>query len=271
MARAHVSSRQQVRRRVSSGAASHIVDISRSGRDRERFIRFGWEMQRSIPNAIPAFLDDRVVGRIGAMIDPAIEAEEGLGLIGLFHGPDDDDVFRGLMDGATDWLRSQGCTVAWGPIDFSIWHHYRFAVDSFDSKPFIGEPRNPPHYPRLFEDYGFASTFSWQSDLLDRAAIRQLVARNWPHMTLFEQAGYRAVPADDVPADRLLDTVYDIVQVSYHGFPAFSPVTRDEFADRVGPLYRLLDRKLSRLIENPGGKVVAFTLELKDLAGPCGR
>jgi hypothetical protein len=86
-------------------------------------------------------------------------------------------------------------------------------------------------------------------------------------MTLFDQAGYRAVPADEVPADRLLDTVYDIVQVSYHRFPAFSPVTRDEFADRVGPLYPLLDGKLSRLIENPGGKVVAFTLELKDLAG----
>jgi hypothetical protein len=69
-----------------------------------------------------------------------------------------------------------------------------------------------------------------------------------------------------VPLDRLLDTVYDIIQVSYRTFPAFSRVTRDEFADRVGPLYPLLDRKLSRLIENPAGNAVAFTLELKDLA-----
>ena len=62
-------------------------------------------------------------------------------------------------------------------MDFSIWNRYRFAVDNFESKPVIGEPRNPAYYPIFFERYGFVRKFHWQSVLMNNDFMSDYVTK----------------------------------------------------------------------------------------------
>src|SRR5262249_55020969 len=41
-------------------------------------------------------------------------------------------------------LRSQGCTLAIGPMDGNTWRRYRFVTDAGTEPPFLLEPTHPP-------------------------------------------------------------------------------------------------------------------------------
>ncbi len=95
-----------------------------------------------------------------------IRDEDGtaVGLIGFFECIEDPIVATVLLDAARDWLRDQhGLRRLWGPMNFDIWHSYRFMTQGFDQAPFYGEPDNKAYYPAYFEHYGFARRRTWHS------------------------------------------------------------------------------------------------------------
>jgi len=161
----------------------HVIDILDSREHKERFIDFGIHSNASLSDTIPknyetevslldtdknfffrhggkfkafiAMRDNKVLGRIAAMINPLINySETKSGFVGLFETIEDYAVSKLLLDKAIHWLKTENCHTFFGPMDFSIWVNYRFQTDNFNSKPFIGEPRNPPYYPYFFEKYG---------------------------------------------------------------------------------------------------------------------
>jgi hypothetical protein len=84
------------------------------------------------------------------MVNAAIRDEDGtaVGLIGFFECVEDPVVATVLLDAARDWLREEhGLQRIWGPMNFDIWHSYRFMTRGFDQVPFYGEPDNKACYP----------------------------------------------------------------------------------------------------------------------------
>ena len=277
----------------------NIVNISDKQFIKNQFIKYGWEMQRCIKCSIPVFIDyerdlldkrrnfffgnggtlngfvaldskHNIVGRIGAMINTNIENEDKLGLIGLFQVSNDYQVAKALIDKAVIWLKHQNCSRIWGPMDFSIWNRYRYAVDSFESKPVFGEPRNPAYYPDFFERYGFSRKFHWQSRLMNKRFMSDYVIKHRGQKEIFDKAGYREVFLKSKDQSEIIDAIYSMMCLSFNQFPAYSKITRAQFRRSFTHISQLIDRDCTRFIQDPQGNYIGFIVIMQDLADAIG-
>jgi len=272
-----------------------IHDISESPEFREHFIKFGVHCNGKQPDRTPkseitesALLDKQtnfffsdggklkafialsngnVVGRIGAMINPKINSgERKLGFVGLFESIKDYQVTKLLLDTAVDWLKSKKCNMIWGPMDFSIWHNYRFLVDNFDSKPIFGEPRNPNYYPRFFEKFGFVKAVNWKSYLMDKQETDKVIQNFKPHAKIFDLLDYSLLKFDMENKEKLLETAHQLISKTYTGFVAYSNISKENFLNMYTHLPKVIDSERTVFIKNPLGKVIGFILALRDIS-----
>ena len=168
------------------------VEVSRvtSGRDRDAFIKFQWEIYRDDPAWVPPLLierkqfldrekhpfyrhgdaelflarrDGRIVGRIMASDDPRYNAlhETNVGCFGLFECYDDAEVANALFEAAADWLKKKGRTEIMGPIDYSTNYVCALLIDGFEHPPTLLTAHNPKYYARLIEACGFTKAKDW--------------------------------------------------------------------------------------------------------------
>src|SRR5687767_9484085 len=138
---------------LSSGAEMDIRCFDPDGEAREEFLDLQLRLRASDPRWLPpsraeqtrllsplnaffrhgemaCFLASdggRNVGRCAAIWDRGQQHEsQPIGQIGFFECEDDPAAARALVDAASEWLRQRGLRRVWGPMDFSIWHSYRF-------------------------------------------------------------------------------------------------------------------------------------------------
>ena len=166
------------------------IEISRvaSPAERDRFIKFPWQIYENDPVWVPPLLIERkqfldrkkhpfyehgdaelflarvggeVVGRIMACDDPKYNAlhQSKVGFFGMFESIDDQQVASALLDAAADWLRQRGRDQIIGPIDYSI----------------VLTAYNPPYYRGLIEACGFGKEidlYGWWFSNPTEAVIR---------------------------------------------------------------------------------------------------
>jgi GNAT superfamily N-acetyltransferase len=123
----------------------------------------------------------RVVGRISAHVDHALNAEKGTrwGLFGFLELEDDPEVAAALFDAAEAWLRERGYDRMVGPMDFRMNDESGILIEGFDREPMIRQSWQPPHYQRLVEeDTGLEKVIDlwmWELDVSDRSKILPVV------------------------------------------------------------------------------------------------
>jgi GNAT superfamily N-acetyltransferase len=161
-----------------------------SGREREAFIKFQWQIYPNDPAWVPpliierkSFLDrkrhpfyrhgdaalflarknDKIAGRIMASDDPNYNSlhETNVGCFGLFECIEDREVAAALFDTAENWLRKKGRTEIMGPIDYSTNYVCGLLIEGFQFPPTILTAHNPPYYRDLIESCGFTKTKDW--------------------------------------------------------------------------------------------------------------
>ncbi len=208
----------------------------------------------------------KIRGRVAAMIHPELYAhKEKTGLLGLFDCDNDFDIARSLLDAAILYLKEKGCKTVWGPMDFSIWHQYRFMSSGFERHPFYGEPRNPEYYPAFFEQYGFETKTSWESQVLDMKGMELFYDHNRDQLELFYRLHYSFEKLSGHNSDRMMDVAYEIITKTYTQFPGFSYISLEQFKNHYKGLPRLLDKDCTLFVKNPDGAYVGFLLVFKDI------
>ncbi|MGD0711144.1 MAG: hypothetical protein ABR968_08155 [Bacteroidales bacterium] len=224
------------------------------------FFKSGGVFERFI-----AVNDGEVVGRISAMINPRMNFEEKhTGLIGLFECVNEYAVAENLLNKAIDWLRNKECEIVIGPVDFSIWHNYRFQTSGFDEKPYIGEPRNPEYYPELFTRYGFEPCFEWQTRIVDKSGMRTFIKNQSEQLQLFDKLGYKALSFTKKNEKKFFDISYDLVTEIYRSFAGFSGISKKDYYEMYSSVLSLLDKDASFIGVDPSGNPIGFLFVLKD-------
>lgn len=237
----------------------------------------GQELQQLTPSANPFFKTGEMrcwlagnhstwKGRVAAMINPQIPFSEGkLGLIGFFDVIEDQGIAFALFEAALEWLRKKGCTHCWAPVNFSIWHYYRFAVDHFEEKPFVGEPKNPPWYPRFAEEYGFQPFQHWDSWWVEKDGMQSLILQFEEQYQLYTKAGYQHEVFQKERLPHFLKVVYDLMMKSYQGFPGFYHISFDEFQNLYASAGTILERNGTLFLKDPRGDYIGLLLGQRDL------
>jgi GNAT superfamily N-acetyltransferase len=127
-----------------------------------------------------AYRDDRVVGRISAHVDHALNDHKGndWGLWGFFECEDDQEAANALLDAAEQWLRARDRDRMVGPFDFSTNHECGLLVEGYERDPIILTNWHFPYYVRLLETAGLAKamdTLMWELYIQDRDKVHPAI------------------------------------------------------------------------------------------------
>ena len=210
-------------------------------------------------------------GRVAAMVNSAIKDRDGtpVGTVGFFESVEDYEVTRDLLDAATTWLRREGGVARiWGPMNFDIWHGYRFMTAGFGERPFYGEPGNKPYYPAYFRRYGFVDRQHWHTiEVTDRRPLEGLISLGLPRCRELATAGYRFEPLNmaDFPGELL--KLHQALTLSFHDFLGYTPISTQEFSALYAGLRYAADPRLLVFVYDTGGALAGFAgafLELAD-------
>jgi hypothetical protein len=230
----------------------------------DRFVRFGYEHYHGDVNWIPPLSTEvrgqlspeftfygkpgnshrhflatsggRAVGRITAMVNGDLKDRDStpVGTVGFFECIEAYGVAEALVDAATRWLRSQhGLTRVWGPMNFDIWHGYRFMTQGFDQNLFYGEPYNKPYYPEFFNRYGFTIKDSWDSvEVSGRDTLRNMITRGEKRYRMLVDRGYRFESIDMSNWQDEMRKLHSVMLSSFGGFLGYTPLSPVEL-DRM--------------------------------------
>lgn len=210
----------------------------------------------------------RVVGHVSALLNAALCDDDGStpGLVGNFACVDEYAVVAALLDAATGWLRDAGLQHAWGPVDYDIWHAYRFMIEGFTEDAFYGEPRNPPWYPAYFERYGFHAWRRWLSrETRGRVALDAGIAGLAGHHAEVFASGYHSVPIN-LDNSWQLAALHQLVEAALADFPGVTQLSQAAFAESLADYMRLVDPRFVTLLCAPDGTPCAFAIAYPDVS-----
>jgi hypothetical protein len=210
------------------------------------------------------------VGRVSAIVNRDLKDRDGtpVGALGFFECVDDYAVARSLLDDAIGWLHDTcGSKRIWGPVNFDMWHGYRFMTQGFEEKPFIGEPRNKPYYPEFFQHYGFARKAEWDSlEVTGRETIARMISRGESRYRLLLDRGYRF---EHMRTSRLatdLPKLYRVLCDSFAGFLGYTPIPFTEFTSIFEQSRAAFDPDFAILVYNQDDDLVGFATACLELA-----
>lgn len=180
----------------------------------------------------------KVGGRISAMVNNGLRNGDGtrVGTVGFFECVDDYVVAQDLLDAAIGWLREEhGIHRVWGPMNFDIWHGYRFMTGGFEERVFYGEPHNKRYYPAFFQRYGFVPKQHWNSvEVYGSQTIEKMVERGAARYQQFLKQGYRFEHFDMGKFKEELRKLHRVLTRSFSGFLGFTPISFGEFEQLFG-------------------------------------
>ncbi|NWJ42034.1 MAG: hypothetical protein HXX12_13810 [Geothrix sp.] len=207
----------------------------------------------------------RTVGRCAAFINARLPVDGApLGTLGLYECEADDAAAAALLAGAQDWLREQGCAMAWGPMNGSIWTGYRFLTSGSGHSTFHGEPAHKPWYPGQFSAAGFKPIRRWHSLFLPPAEARLLRDDQVRLAASARARGFRIRHPDPARVDAELASIHAIIEDSYTSFLGFSSLAPGEFSDLYRGLTAVWNPELIQIAVDPQGRDVGFNIVLPD-------
>ena len=214
---------------------------------------------------------DRIVGRATATVNPELKDRDGtpVGAIGFFESAEVYGVAEALLDAAVDFLhREHHLNRIWGPMNFDIWHGYRFMTRGFDQEPFYGEPYNKPYYPDFFQRYGFTVKDEWDSLIVTgQDRIKNMIVRGEKRYRMLLDRGYRFEPINMDNWSQEMKKLHQVMTASFAGFLGCTPLSVEELRRMMASSRYAIDPDLFLFIYNENNDLAGFAaafLELGD-------
>ena len=173
------------------------------------------------------------MGRITAMVNHELSDRDGtpVGTVGFFECDPDFAVAEALLNASTQWLAEvQGIRRIWGPMNFDIWHGYRFMTRGYNHKQFLSEPHNKDYYPEYYERYGFSVKDRWQSlELSGRDNLEQSIQYGNELYQQLTSDGYRFRSFDMTVFENEIRKLHRLISSSFRGFLGYTPIGAADF------------------------------------------
>ncbi|MCO4770474.1 MAG: N-acetyltransferase [Deltaproteobacteria bacterium] len=205
------------------------------------------------------------VGRIAAVSDAGWEKHHGdkVGYFGFFDCSDDQEVADALLAKATEFLRGQGRTDMVGPFDLSTNYQAGLLVDSFDKKPGVQMPYNPPYYETLILGSGLEQRKDlWQWWLSTGTPIPEKVVRVSEKVAKRNNVEIRQM--DLAKWDDEVTKVLAIYNDAWDANWGFVPVGEEEFRHIAADL-KMVVKPETALMAEVDGEPIAFCISIIDM------
>ncbi len=186
--------------------------------------------------------------RLGETLVTVNPALAPVGCIGAVGSADE-------LEAAEAWLREQGCTRAWGPMEHATWFSYRANLGPADRPPFFGEPAADPQPWRSAGYQEIARYASAQCP--NPEAIAYGESKGITGVTLRPMGGFEQTIAD----------IHGLSHAAFARAHGFTPLPLPALMALYAPLQQVVDPRLVLFAER-GGEVIGFVFGIADLAAP---
>ena len=184
--------------------------------------------------------------------------------IGYFESIPDDDCAALLFSKAEECVRKAGFKRIVGPVDSSFWIKYRLKIDSFDRKPYAGEPYNKPYYEKLFKDNGYSVLESWVSNIYKKTPLlynRKTIYKE--RLKKADEHHYKITSPSSKAFNQTIDIIYELISETFKEFITFKKINKEDFREIFKNYRYILDYhfvKIAYYHEEP----VAFSILIPD-------
>ena len=189
-------------------------------------------------------------------------AGERVGLVGHWASSSD-AAGRRLLAHACAELADVGCSLAVGPIDGSTWRRYRLATWSSGEPPFFLEPTNPPEWPAVWTESGFAPLADYVSALSDDLTGDD--SRAVEASARLARVGVRLRTLDPSRFEEELRRIHQVVSSSFARSLLYTPISAEAMLAQYEALRPAIVPGLVLLAEQ-GERLVGFCFSIPDMA-----
>ncbi len=266
----------------------------RSHQERQIFLTFPWKIYQNEPLWVQPLLPERAkvidpskgtilkrgrgdffiawrdgepVGTICAAEDPPTNQRRGKKecIFGFFEYIQDREVFRALVETASDWGRTKGLDTLYGPWNLDYEDSYGVLVEGRDRRPVMMCGHTPPYYLDFMQDFGFqkarAQNVAIGADLGETDQIRRL-ARIADRVRKKDWITIRT--ADFSRWEDEIDNLHKLLNLALAHLDDHVGWQRDSVEALVQPFKQIADPELI-LFADVRGETVGFLPGIPDL------
>lgn len=208
-------------------------------------------------------------GRVTTMINTDLKDRDGtaVGTLGFFECQEKFIYAKILLESALEWLNEMNIKRAWGPMNFDIWHSYRFMTKGFGHGTFYGEPYNKPYYPEYFTKFGFGIKAAWDSvEIQGKDILRQMQLKGEKRYKLLLERGYRFELVNLNRLDEELNKLQQIMSESFCDFLGFTPLCIEELKLLFKKALWAVHPRMFIFVYNPENKLCGFAMAIRELS-----
>jgi hypothetical protein len=201
--------------------------------------------------------------RLAAFFDPAMQVDEQpIGAFGYWATIGDHEADRAVFEAAESWLREQGASAIYGPINFSTYSEYRLRLSAEpDAVTFPGEPFNPADYPARLEALGYTLDQTYFTQRSTTAMMLPVMEAREDELREVEAAGYQVGPLSHETWLEHLGELYGLVDAMFSQNFAYTPLSQEQFEAYCGESFiRRACPHASSVVWGPDGDLAGFFL-----------
>lgn len=211
------------------------------------------------------FSDGEVKARAVAYVNQAVKIEGSpLGTLGMFESINDSKAAGLIIEEACNWLREQGCSTLWGPMNGMIFNSYRMMIQGFDTLPFYNEPYNKPYYPTLFEENGLSVMKRWHSGLFSDESFNFAIKKGEQIHQLYTKKGFQFRTFDLNRFEEEFKLLYQLCMDCYSEFLGFQQIPFADYFELFSGIKELLEQGTALFVISPEEEYIGFSITLPD-------
>ena len=283
--------------RSTPGLPAGKVEVTRvlDALEKDRFIKFQWQIYRNDLHWVPPLLMERhdfldpaknpffehadvtlflarrageIVGRIAAVEDRNFNAFHGskTAYFGLFECVNDREAAAALVGAARDWARWRGLDTLLGPMNLSTSCEVGLLVEGFDSDPYLQMSYNPRYYGELLEACGLKKAkdlFAWERTAATPPPERYLRIAD----KVREHEGITIRSVNLRHFDSEVARIKEVYNAAWEPSWGFVAMTDAEFDKLAKDLRHTIAPGLALVVESEG-EPIAFSLTVPDYNQP---
>lgn len=214
-----------------------------------------------------AFKDNKIVGRICALINHAYNKKKNLNQIRFcrFDVIDDFEVTKLLFDQVIKWAKERGLNQVIGPIGFSDLDKQGLLIEGFNEYSNTITLYNHPYYMHHLEKLGFVKDVDWVEyqvfapEQMSERLIRlsELIKRRYGYKLVKLKKRKEIAP--------YVNKAFAIVNESFEHLYGVVPITEKQIELAVKQFVTLVNMDYLYIVENKEGEMVGFGIMVPSL------
>lgn len=214
-----------------------------------------------------AYKDNKLVGRICALINPPVDDKFGTKRLRFRHfdSIDDIEVAKALFKAARDYGLENGLVDVEGPNGFTDMDKEGMLLEGFDQKNLFFTYYNYPYYNKLMEMIGMKKEVDWFEYRLEIPT--QVDPRGDRISQMIQRKGFKVLKfANHKEVRPYIYKAFDIYNEAFAPLYGTTPLDKEQVDYYIGAFLPLLNMDYVSIIEDSHQEVVGFAVVVPSLA-----